>query len=106
MDLKDVSDDEKHRYKKAVREFLEACLYDLDDNRIIIYINEIKQQLSPRTARKRLIYIRAFLKFINHPLAEHIELPKIPRQKKIVVKPRDLRQILIEADSGARTQQP
>ncbi len=99
VDLKDVSDDEKRRYKKAVREFLEACLYDLDDNRIIIYINEIKQQLSPRTARKRLIYIRAFLKFINHPLADHIELPKIPRQKKIVVKPRDIRQILTEADS-------
>ncbi|AIY89875.1 tyrosine-type recombinase/integrase [Geoglobus acetivorans] len=85
-----------------MREFLEACSYDLEDSRIIIYINEIKQQFSPRTARKRLIYIRAFLKFVNHPLAEHIELPKIPKQKKIVVKPRDIRQILIEADSKLR----
>jgi len=82
-----------------VKEFFEACSYDLEDNRIIIYINELKQQLSPRTARRHLIYIRAFLKFIDDPLAEHIELPKISKQRKRVIKVKDIRKILSEANS-------
>ncbi len=76
--------------------------YNLDDNAIIIYINKIKSEYAPRTARKKILYIRAFLKFVNHPLAGSIELPKLPKRiKKNVIKVEHIRALLEEIDSLA-----
>ncbi len=100
--LKDISDDEKHRYISTVEKLLKELNYNLDDNAIIIYINKIKSEYAPRTARKKILYIRAFLKFVNHPLAGSIELPKLPKRiKKNVIKVEHIRALLEEIDSLA-----
>ncbi len=87
INLKSISEDEKKRYKSVVKQFLKDIKYDLSDENIIIYINRLKSQLAPGTARKYVLRIRVFLKFIDHPLADQIELPKVPKKRrKLVVK--------------------
>ena len=87
IELKDISEDEKQRYKTVVLKFLDELSYNLEDKAIINYINRLKSQLAPGTARKHVLRIRAFLKFIDHPLANQIELPRVPRKRrKLVVK--------------------
>ena len=98
--LKDISDDEKRRYINTVEKLLKDLNSNLDNNDIIIYINKIKSEYAPRTARKKIIYIRAFLKFINHPLAGSIELPKLPKRIKMkVVKVEHVRELIKKIDS-------
>ncbi|RLI82729.1 site-specific integrase [Archaeoglobales archaeon] len=99
MELKDISDDEKQRYKTVVLKFLEDLSYNLEDKRVINYINRLKSRFAPGTARKHVLRIRAFLKFIDHPLANQIELPKVPRKRrKLVIKVEHLRALIKEID--------
>ncbi|MBE8539399.1 tyrosine-type recombinase/integrase [Geoglobus acetivorans] len=102
MELSHISTQELKAYKSDILSFLEACSYDLNDDDIIIYINRLKNSYSPKSVRNKLIRIRKFLKFINHSLADDIKLPRIPKRRKHVIKPKDIRQILTEADSKLR----
>ncbi|ADB58522.1 integrase family protein [Archaeoglobus profundus DSM 5631] len=99
MELKAISDDEKQRYKTVVLKFLEDLSYNLDDKAIINYINKLKKEFAPKTARMHIIRIRAFLKFIDHPIANLIELPKVPkRRRRLVIKVEHVRDLLREID--------
>ena len=94
--LKDISDKEKKRYATAVDNFLAELSYTLNDEKVISYINRLKSRYAPSTARKRIIYIRAFLKHINHPLADKIEIPKVPKKRKVVIKPEHVKDVIQE----------
>ncbi len=99
IELKDISEDEKQRYKTVVLKFLDELSYNLEDKSIINYINRLKSQLAPGTARKHVLRIRAFLRFIDHPLANQIELPKVPKKRrKLVIKVEHIRNLLREID--------
>jgi len=82
--------------------FLEACSYQLDDNRIIIYIKQLKQQYSAETVRKHILAIRRFLKFINYPLADSIKIPNVPERRKTVIKPHHIRNLINEIDEKVK----
>ncbi len=94
LELSHISDQELKAYKSDIFNFLKACSYKLTDNRIIIYINELKEEFEPKTVRNKLIRIRKFLKFINHPLANDIQLPKLPKRRKNVIKVEHIRNLL------------
>ena len=44
--------------------------------------------------RNKLIKIRKFLEFIDHPLARDIQLPKLPKRRKNVIKVEHIRKLL------------
>ncbi|MBO8180664.1 MAG: tyrosine-type recombinase/integrase [Archaeoglobus sp.] len=98
LQLSHISDQEITAYKSAIQSFLEACSYRLTDDRIIIYINRLKEEFEPKTVRNKLIKIRRFLKFINHPLADDVKLPKIPKRRKNVIKVGHIRNLLNKAE--------
>ncbi len=98
IDLKDIINDEKRRYKNTVYDFIINLNSNLDDKNVIIYINQLKQKYAPRYARRLIIYIRAFLKFINHPLADKIELPRIPKRRETIIKAARIRELIDEID--------
>ena len=93
-----ISDQELKAYKSDILTFLEACSYRLNDDRIIIYINKLKEDYEPKTVRNKLIRIRKFLKFINHPLANDIQVPKLPKRRKNVIKIEHIRNLLNEVE--------
>jgi len=74
--------------------FFEGTSYQLKDSDIIIYINQLKEEFALKTVRNHLICIRRFLSFIDHPIAEHIRLPKIPKRRKTIVKVNHIRELL------------
>ncbi len=90
---------EGHLRDTATRlyDFAEWCSYRFNLNDIKIYINELKRDYSPSHIRKVIIDIRRLLKHLNHPLSD-IELPKMPKQRKIVIKVKDIQQLLKEVE--------
>ena len=98
LELSHISDQELKAYKSDILTFLEACSYRLNDDRIIIYINKLKEDYEPKTVRNKLIRIRKFLKFINHPLANDIQVPKLPKRRKNVIKIEHIRNLLNEVE--------
>ena len=99
MALSNISEKEINKNMARLSRFLEACSYQIDDDRIIIYINELKKQFKPETVRKHIITIKRFLKFISYPSAELIKAPKIPKKLKLVLKPQDVRNLIEEIDT-------
>ncbi|WP_456328997.1 site-specific integrase, partial [Archaeoglobus sp.] len=82
LQLSHISDQELKAYRSDIQNFLEFCSYQLNDDRIIIYINKLKEDYEPKTVRNKLIRIRKFLKYIDHPLADDIQVPKLPKRRK------------------------
>jgi len=60
--------------------------YSFNLNDIIIYINEIKENYSAEHYRKVVLDIRRLLKYLNVPFADDLQLPKIPKRRKIIKK--------------------
>ena len=62
--------------------------YSFNLNDIIIYINEIKENYSAEHYRKVevVLDIRRVLKYLNVPFADELQLPKIPKRRKIIIK--------------------
>ena len=98
LELSHISYQELRAYKSDILNFLEASSYSLTDDRIIIYINKLKEEYEPKTVRNKLIHIRKFLKFIAHPLANDIQIPKLPKRRKDVIKVEHVRSLLTEVD--------
>jgi len=96
--LSNITVKEMKAIESRLMQFLEACSYRINDDRIIIYINELKTRYSPVTVRKHIITIKRFLKFVEYPTADQIKIPKIPRRRKIVIKVKDVRELLKKAD--------
>ena len=48
--------------------------------------------------RNKLVRIRKFLKFIDHPLGNDIQLPKIPNRGRNVIKVEYIRNLLNEVE--------
>ncbi|RLI77565.1 site-specific integrase [Archaeoglobales archaeon] len=98
LQLSNISDKEIQKNMSRLNRFLEATSYRINDDRIIIYINELKKIYQPKTVRHHLITIKRFLKFVGYPSAELIKLPKVPKRRKMVIKPNQIRKILERAD--------
>ena len=94
LELSHISDQELKAYRSDIQSFLEACSYRLNDDSIIIYINKLKEDYEPKTVRNKLIRIRKFLKYIDHPLADDIQVPKLPKRRKKVIKVEHIRNLL------------
>ena len=60
--------------------------YSFNLNDIIIYINGIKENYSAEHYRKVILDIRRVLKYLNVPFADELQLPKIPKRRKIIIK--------------------
>ena len=80
LKLSNISDKDIKKNMGRLNRFHEACSYQIDDGRIIIYINELKEQFEPETVRKHIITIKRFLKFIDYPSTELIEPPRVPKR--------------------------
>ncbi|WP_456468231.1 tyrosine-type recombinase/integrase [Archaeoglobus sp.] len=81
---------------------MKFCSYRIDDDRIIIYINELKKQFEPETVRKHIITIKRFLRFVNYPNTDMIKLPKIPKRRGVSIRPEHIKQIAEKADIKTR----
>jgi len=102
LKFSNISDREINKNMSILKRFLEACCYRINDDRIIIYINKLKEQFEPETVRKHIITIKRFLRFINYPLAELIKSPKVPKKRKLVLKPIHIRNLIREVDSKVK----
>ena len=60
--------------------------YSFNLNDIIVYINETKENHSAEHYRKVILDIRRLLKYLNVPFADDLQLPKIPKRRKIIKK--------------------
>ncbi|RLI75485.1 site-specific integrase, partial [Archaeoglobales archaeon] len=103
LQLSNVSNTEIQKNMSRLKRFLEATSYRINDDRIIIYINELKKIYRPKTVRHHLTTIKRFLRFVRYPSAESIKPPKVPKRRKIVVKPDHIRKILEKADLQTKT---
>jgi len=97
LKLSGISDEEIDKIMSRLKRFLEACSYQIDDDRIIIYINELKQQFEPETVKKHIITIKRFLRFVNYPNVDMIKLPKIPKRRGVSIRPEHIKQIAEKA---------
>ena len=105
MKLSHISEQELKAYESDLRKFFEACSYSLKDECILIYINKLKELYKPKTLRNKLIRIRKFLKFINHPIAGSISIPRVPKRLKKVIKIADVRKLLEEINSKIKDEE-
>ncbi len=102
LQLSNISDKEIKKNMSRLNRFLEATSYRINDDRIIIYINELKKIYRPKTVRHHLTTIKRFLRFVGYPSADLIKPPKVPKRRKTVIKPDQIRKILEKADLQTR----
>jgi len=99
LELSHISKSEIQAYKSTILSFLKGCSYKLNEDNITSYITMLRDNSSPKTLRNKLIKIRRFLRYINHPLAEEIKLPRVPARRKIIIKKEQIRKLLEDIEN-------
>jgi integrase/recombinase XerD len=84
--------------RHRLEEFAKFCSYQCNLNDINIYINECRKIYSPESVRKRVVDIKRLMKKINAPFADKIKIPKVPKRRKIVIKVRDIQNLLKQVE--------
>lgn len=99
MEIANLSEDHIKDTKNRLLKFAQAVSFQVNNNNLSRYINELKQKYAPKTFRKYVIDIRRLLKHIGHPAAEQIKLPKVPKRRGIVIKREDIQYLVKQTDS-------
>jgi len=100
--MSNACDEHINKVESRLLRFAEAVSYQLDYDRINIYINKLRREYAPETFRKHVIDIRRLLKKLNDPLANQIKLPKVPKQRKIVIKKEHMQKLLQLIDENVK----
>ncbi len=76
-----------------MKDFVRAVNYECDFNDVVSFL-ETKKSLSHSFYRKYVLYIRKLLKEAGADFVDKIQLPKMPKRKKEVIKREDVRRLI------------
>jgi len=99
MQLAGVSEEHIKKTRSRLIRISEDLCYSCNLNDILIYINELKRELSPPTYRKYVLDLRRILKEINAPFVEDLKLPTTPKRSKVVIRPQHIKKLIEQAES-------
>ena len=84
-----------YQIELLLKDFAKAVNWEFNFNDITNFLDEKRRTLSPRSYRKYVLFIRWLLQELNVPYWNKLQLPKVPKPQKIIIKKPMVKQVIL-----------